>query len=272
MSILSSLPNWQKDLLRHTALHIPGVFETFCVDDELKHTKEAVVLIYSDGAMGNSSLTPSLKACGQGVVRQSHFLYPKKLKAHQIRLRQRAEPLRLYKWLIEQRRRVKIITMTRQPHTQYISRYFKKMNRTGVLETFTNDQILRNISKELEDINYFDWFDEEMKPCTGIDAYDYEFPTVQGSRIIESENIDILVMQSELDNDIKNSLIRDFTGFQTFMWNDSGNSASNDGYRHMYKDFYARFELSEKAVENLTTNKYFTHFYGINMLKFRGTN
>jgi hypothetical protein len=270
MRLLSSLPDWQKKFLRHIAIHVPGIFETFCVDDELKNAEGPVVLVYSDGAMGNSSLTPSLKSCGQGVVRQSHFLYPKNLKAHQIRLGQRAEPLKLYKWLIEKRREVKMITMTRQPHTQYISRYFKQINRNGMIKSLSIDEIINRITQDLEQIEYFDWFAEEMKPCTGIDVYDHDFPTTDGYRIIESENIGILVINSELRNEQKDKLIRDYTGFQNFAWKVSGNSAEKDGYMGIYHDFFARFELSEKAIENLAASKYLTHFYGKDALAFKG--
>jgi hypothetical protein len=237
------------------------------------------VLVYQMGKVGSSSVYFSIKKLGIKPVFHPHFLLPflvkedrdvfdesvkysLKMKLKRILARRNGDFI--YKNVIIPQKKVKVISLTREPISRNISAFFQSFEReTGKSFEKSNFTI-----QELADIFLrfyphhipLQWFDENIQKCLGIDVYDYSFPKEQGFLSIHKDNIDLLIIKSEISDDVKEKAIANFLGIEKFKLS-RVNVGENKSYSQMYEAFKKTLSLPSSYVEDMCNSKYFNHFY-----------
>lgn len=99
----------------------------------------------------------------------------------------------------------------------------------------------------------------------GIDIFEHDFPKDKGFKIINKANIDLLIIKIELENDIKESIIKDFLQLDEFELINS-NVSSEKNYHELYTSFKNIIRLDADYINLFYNSKMANHFYSINEL------
>ncbi len=103
-------------------------------------------------------------------------------------------------------KKVKIISLVRDPIARALSDYFYGMEIYGYIRDYLPirpdiyQAIIAFMEEEVKrgDFGYvFDWFDLEIKDMFGIDIYQYDFDKEKGYQIICKDNIELLLIKME---------------------------------------------------------------------------
>jgi len=256
----------------------------------LNSVEETPIIIYQPGKVGSNTVANSLRACGTEVIRLHGIEYSSMLD-QDFELRQ------CFIECVKRARKVKMITLFREPVSKDIGHFFQKIDIEesdigwiikGLLEknfqqSFLNylsvvtpfdftvqnkkDKISKEVICHIDAIGQrskygalWGWFDEELNKNFGIDILSKEFDTDKGYTIIESGNIELLIMKMEKLNSLE-EVIRDFTGNSMFKIT-SVNQAETKSYRYAYKQFQDEVVLPREYVDfYYKDNPYINHFY-----------
>ncbi|MFX0093127.1 MAG: putative capsular polysaccharide synthesis family protein [Candidatus Hodarchaeota archaeon] len=251
-------------------LYFPRVWFCFkyrSLDRRIKE-KDLVILVFQMGKVGSRTITRSLEVLdiptyhvhnlvcmSEEIVGNSFFA---ELNARYI-----------YKHLIKglNCRKLKIISLVREPVVRNISAFFARINTTSDYLS----SIARQKSLTLENLldifqNYFPhdqpltWFDMELKPVFGIDVYNEPFPQTQGYKIYTGDHPDLLLLKLETLNDCAQEAFEKFLGIENFTML-KANIARHKAYYPLYQHFLSAKLLPQPYIERMYASKYARHFY-----------
>ena len=124
----------------------------------------------------------------------------------------------IWKNMQNERQKIKIITLVRDPVMRSISAIFQCIfpNCVSDMELGKNlyDNVLLYIKKDAEYGKYgymFEWFNDELRNLTGIDIYKYDFNKDDGYGIIKDQKYEILCLTME-KLDQNEEVIKNFIG------------------------------------------------------------
>lgn len=168
---------------------------------------------------------------------------------------------------ILKRKKVKIITLVRDPYKRNLSMFFQDLshwvyNYMGAqgADCRTDDSgFLFDVFESSFDHDYLhSWFDKEIRRLTGIDIYESSFSS-QGFSIYKNGKFEVLLLRAEdLNNNM--DIIEKFLGIELKV------SSSNLGEKKWYSSLYREFKIqAEKKLLNyqdsLKESKFYKHFY-----------
>lgn len=186
-----------------------------------------------------------------------------------------------------QNKRIRLITLTREPISYFVSCYFQvlpiflphliKGNPIDpacvpeVLNHFQNyldknEEELR-LSSDIRDrimyrqmTNPRTWFDLELKTVLGIDIYAQQFDQTRGYEIRSYEFVDMLVVRFE---DIQRCLIQ---ALEEFLRTErltviNENMAKDKPYRLVYEEFLKQVRIPDSFLDRHYESKYAHFFY-----------
>jgi len=258
------------------------------------------ILIYQMGKVGSSSIRNSLFRCRDPrtrLVLMSHEYFPIRDRdpdriaiepayrdmlereiAHEQRVfqqfslrkrlgrrfREKFYAERIYKAYVRSQRRLKVITLVREPVANNISMFFQLLGRY----IGTDSEITDYDIDELAGIfigNYMHarpltWLDAEIKTNFGIDVYQKPFPIHQGYTVITQGKTSLLVLRCELDDRMKSQAIADFLGLDGFEIVHS-NVGSNKPYADLYAEFKRRISIPPALLDQMYNSRFSRHFY-----------
>jgi hypothetical protein len=258
------------------------------------------ILIYQMGKVGSSSLRNSLFRCPNPrtrLVLMSHEYFPirnrepdritteptlRDMLAREIaheqhvyqqlslrkrlgrRFREKFYAEMIYKRYVRPKRRLKVITLVREPVALNISMFFQLLRRY----VGRNVEPLECDTDELTDIfikNYMHWrpltwLDAEIKTSFGIDIYQHPFPVEQGYTVISEGNTGLLVLRCELDDQTKKRAIADFLNLDEFEIVRS-NVRSEKPEARKYADFKQRIRMPPALLDQMYDSKFARHFF-----------
>lgn len=235
---------------------------------------EPTVIVYQMAKVGSSTITAALKNFGGMHVFQVHLMSADNVE--RWRVGQRKLPLArfqtgvdivgplLYKGLIEPGRKVKIITLVRDPIARNCSFYFHNLDALLQTECAHEHVALSRLVGEFR--NRFDhqgclrWFDTDFKPVLGVDIYEHPFPHDKGHLRVANERHDILVIRTDLDDASKKKCVEEFLGIQGLSLAPR-NVGSQKPYAATYRKFLDALELPESYVNEMLDSKYTRHFF-----------
>lgn len=240
-------------------LRLPNRLLKVFFDQTLKHGLSIPpVLIYSTGKVGSTSILKSLRKHYQGVVVAGERWFTPRHKVHRY----------LYDWSIVRRMPLKVISMVREPVSLNISRFFQNLEHDRIAGISYSDSL--NLSTEqlaaifLSTFKHHEkpltWFDTQMKPTFGIDVFSKPFPQ-SGTCIYRNNNIELLVMRSELPDAEKAKAIASFLDLDCLEIQRK-NVGEEKRYAKAYVDFKCKVRLPADYIQKMTSSKYFNHFYG----------
>lgn len=225
-------------------------------------------LVYSEGRAGTVSLYNSLVGQGFKPSIHSHMLNPDNIKkAYYPPTR---NGLVYYRAIVRKQKPIKLLTITRNPIDRCISWFFRELSKMpGDPEQLRVDKAVELFIELHESYIPPDWFTHEMKPVLGIDIYQYDFPIDKGYLLLRKDNVDMLMMRLELDNSIRENLLRDFLPADSFTWNREQNSIALTKIASLYKKFKMEAAIPEDLLRTIVREHYASKFYSEEFLESR---
>jgi hypothetical protein len=258
------------------------------------------ILIYQMGKVGSSSIRNSLFRCPDPrtrLVLMSHEYFPirnrdpeliaiepeyRDMLAREIahekrvyqqfslrkrlgrRFREKFYVEMIYRNYIRPKRRVKVITLVREPVANNVSMFFQLLRRyigpdVEPSECATDKLIGIFIEKYMH-ARPLTWLDAEVKTHFGIDIYQHPFPIEQGYTTITRENVSLLLLRCELDDRTKARAIADFIGLDEFEIVRS-NTRSEKPEAEKYEEFKRMIRVPPALLDLMYDSKFARHFY-----------
>lgn len=233
------------------------------------HSKRPLVLVYTKGKTGSSTIFSSLHKKGVKRVFQLHTLDHDTIVNRLDKHRESSENFptsiinsRVLKKevnkLVERGDRVNIITLIREPLSNYLSSFFQ--NKKKLEGTFNDDADLLAVLKEQFNTES-DWFDRELRGKFDLDVFEYSFPTDLGYLTIDKGNIKVLLLRTDkIDESGAQALQMLFPELKKI--DIVGDNISKekdyfDSYEHVKKNF----RLSRDELREIYKSKLSTHFF-----------
>lgn len=243
---------------RWRSLHLPIVFGY-----------SSPIIVYQMGKVGSTSIVNSLKKYGLTAY-HVHRINPQNIESVRLEhLRKGKSPpdetlgLRLHKY-IKQGKKLKIITLVREPIGRNISAFFQNFEVfAGIKYTnskFSAEELADKFIAEYNHSVPLTWFDVEIRETLGIDIYKYPFPKERGYVRIKRHQFDILILKSEIDDSVKEKCIMEYLGLDEFKIIRE-NVGKNKEYYITYRQFLDAIMLPECYLEMMCNSKYTKHFY-----------
>jgi hypothetical protein len=171
--------------------------------------------------------------------------------------------LRLRNELIDRAGRAAIVTLVREPIARNISSYFEHLdaiwNMPNAHESVSLELLIEGFRNRYTHEEPLTWFNDEMLPVTGIDVYEYPFPA-SGHVVVRRENVDLLIMKSELPDGTKAAALSQFLGMRGLALAPA-NRTLDKTKGLMYRQFLDALQLGDEYVERMLENRFARHFY-----------
>jgi len=187
------------------------------------------------------------------------------------------------KYIIIPRKRAKIISLVRNPIDNMLS-VFARDYLTAKSETHNadkNDLSQQFVVEYLQSDCYLyqlEWFNLEFKSVLGINIYDYPFDKQQGHAQFQQGLYDVLIVQTEINDDKKASLVSKFLGLSNFtmlprssiLYTISGLPPGMPGEKASYSDQYKllkrHISIPEKYLDIILNSEFSQHFFSKDLL------
>lgn len=203
------------------------------------------VLLYQMSKTGSRSIRESLLQAGYPTARTHRMRYG-------------------YLRLLKRKKKLKMITLVREPLGRHVSHYFHNFHHhVGTEFRHSNHSIAELGEIFLHDPQFQQppvWFDEHLKAEFGLDIFAFPFPKKQGYTIIQHENIELLAVKLELADEIKIDAISEFLDIRPFPMART-NIANKKGYADTYKSFRKTFPFPKSFLDSMYNSRYARHFY-----------
>jgi len=105
-----------------------------------------------------------------------------------------------------------------------------------------------------------DWFDNHLKDGIGVDVYESAFEKTKDYTAIKSDQTDILLLKTTLDDTLKSKLIGDFCGVENFTL-ENYNVTDAQKRATLYTDFKSYIRFPKSYLESQLESKYMNHFF-----------
>ena len=180
------------------------------------------------------------------------------------RLRERFYTERIYQAYVRPRKPLRVITLVREPVANNVSMFFEVFDHyagTSAAESSLDvDQMIDLFLTRYMHWRPLTWFDAELKTTLGVDVFQQPFDCARGFAEIASDQVQLLVMKSELDDNSKARAIADFLGLDSFSIVRS-NVSSNRSHATRYDEFKRRIRVPDWLLDEMYNSKYARHFY-----------
>ena len=234
--------------------------------------RQEPVIIYQMGKVGSAGLAASIEACGHPFSFHIHRLNPANMDRVERMFAARGLPpvsyipteRMLYRHVVRPRRRARFITLVRDPIARNLSAFFENFElMTGVQyadSQFSPEEIIRIYRDRGDHDLPLTWFDDEMKAALGIDVFSHPFPADLGYARIQQGNFELLVLQLETEDRLKEQVIADFLGLPDFKLLRTNVGAKKD-YARDYREFTQRITFEPEYLDGMYSSRYVRHFY-----------
>jgi len=168
------------------------------------------------------------------------------------------------KKIINREKSYKIISLYRDPLERNISAFFDVFElHTGKKPSdFNGDfEILKQLYHEkLTHVYPLNWFEKQFFEGTKINVYKEGFDKEKGYQTIIKNNVEVLLINSNVDNQKKEELIVDFCNLKDFKL-ENRNVSSEKEYADYYNEFKKKMRFSSEYLNQLYGSKYVQHFF-----------
>jgi hypothetical protein len=241
---------------------------------KIKFFQDRVILIYTMGKVGSSSLENSindavhLHSLYQNPPNPMHWKLRNPTKYQKVKsyFRSKLNLLALYS-----ARKIDIVTVVRDPMQRNISMYFQTLP-FWLAQGFSEPRIKPIIDSREEGfdviIDGFNkvfnheyaslWFDKEIKRFSKIDVLNQQFDKTLGYKTYKNGKYNLLTIRVDILNKCEN-VIGEFFNLNVSIKNT--NSGENKWYAEAYKRFKSEYVAPPKIVESVTNSKFYKTFF-----------
>ncbi len=171
---------------------------------------------------------------------------------------------------------LRIVTLIRNPADQLVSKFARDAYRadsTNNERSTTSKGIDTNgglteelVAKYLQTGKYLErlnWFDTEFKQVLGVDIYTHPFDKERGVQRFQQGRYSVLVLRSELSDDIKSQALSDFIGVANLNIPRT-NVGEHSPYGEKYAALKAQVKIPEEYWSVIEASPYVQHFLPCN--------
>lgn len=222
-----------------------------------------LTLVFTMGRVGSSAAYRAL-AGNPGQVFHLQSLAPSTLEAWRGRPdeapRHVQESLHAVDALEAHDGRVRVVTLVRDAVERNLSAAYavwRRRHRGADLQSALADG---SVAERWGSFNLglpLRWFDAQLASALGVDPWAHEFPDTGYSAFLDGR-FEVLVLRSDLGNDLKGELLSEFTGHPTEVQTVNA-SSSEDG--ELYEQFCDRVPLTEEWLRSVAESRYMQHFF-----------
>lgn len=225
-----------------------------------------IIIIYSDQKTSSETIKHSILKYYNKPIFKFHYINEFNRKAQRdingFRLRN-FNNIWMYKRMINGKRKMRIITLLRNPIERNISKFFFSFdfysNGKKPCELSFSKQ-LDLFMNNLSNIDGMYYFNNEIEKVLGIDVYKHYFNKQYGYLIIKKDNIQLLILKSEIDDYVKELVLKRFLSLDKLKLKNE-NMAKDKHYSKEYVIFKERVKLSNRLLLKYVNSKYMKHFY-----------
>lgn len=239
----------------------------------LKHMDRVPVLVLTMAKVGSSSVYYSIKQSSKIPVFHIHGLNEEEeLEGIDTCLKSGVYPGRrspvflINEEIIAKENPFRVISLFRNPIERNISAFFDVFElRVGVApEKYqgTMEELEALYHKHMQHSYVLEWFDKHFYDGTGVDIYATPFDVEAQFKKYRSNGMDILIMDSAIEDNVKERLISEFCEIEDFKLinkNITGQRKSSS----LYADFKRQVRFSEQYLSRLLDSKYAVHFFSV---------
>ncbi len=248
--------------------------------------RKELLFIYQMGSVGSLTVLNSLRASGfNGLIYHNHFLtedglnslqelkketyrdwskYPAITKRHIL---QSSFVMRQLREGYLKGRKLKIVTLVREPVARNISRFFQdyKLKLLDFKHKYDNRddflyEIIKYFFEEYPHETTLTWFDRELNSVFGVDVFASQFPRSKGYKVYKGELADVLLLKTESLHECSQDAFKEFLNIGKFNLL-SINNANEKEYFTIYRDFKDSIILPDYYMDRMYNSKYSQHFY-----------
>ncbi|MGF1480006.1 MAG: putative capsular polysaccharide synthesis family protein [Cyanophyceae cyanobacterium] len=239
---------------------------------------DKLFIVYSDGKVGSTTLTVSLRKNFPGqFVFHIHRLTQESIAQAESYYKNRCKPsmipdnviqskfLQIYLKTISKNCEVYFFSLVRDPVSALISgycqSYFYSRKKTSQSEDEIVGSIIQNIlerfqSKKIQE--RLDWIDQELNQALDYNIYAEEFNKEKGYKIYRSKSL--LVIKLESFNSQCADAMKEFLGCHEFAIKEN-NKAEQSSYYPVYQKVKRSIKLPRETLDKIYTSKYVEYFY-----------
>ena len=184
------------------------------VSRSTKYKQHVDVVVYTMGKVGSSSVSTSLIAAGFSCLdihfwekgRYLEFLAHTMSDPEVPVIPKHAIETLMARNALAKQKRLKIISLVRNPIMRNISAVFQNMPKSASGDMEQMIARLRNYSVRMPD----HWFEKDFIPTTGLNVLEMDLDRSADHYRFETDLFDILIMKLEIEDERKSALISQF--------------------------------------------------------------
>ena len=104
------------------------------------------------------------------------------------------------------------------------------------------------------------WYGQQFFSATEIDVYKSPLDKIKGYSITRHNKVELLLINTKVENSLKEKLIKDFCKIDNFKLIDT-NITTHGKASNLYTDFKEYIRFNETYLSRLLNSKYFDHFF-----------
>lgn len=251
--------------------HIKDRWVLWQQERQLKNRTQDPILVFTMAKVGSLSVYNSIKNQSDIPCFHIHSLSEEEaLRTIEICQEKgvypgsRSPAFMLHKHLLRKQETYKVISLFRNPIARNLSAFFEAFEiHMGVpAHLFKGSlQDVETAFHEKLDHSYCkDWFDNHLKPGTGVEVYEHAFAKEKGHAILEGNETEVLLLKSSLDDVLKSKLVGDFCDIKDFSIKNVNVTNTKKGAT-LYGEFKSYIRFSKSYLEDQLESKYMNHFF-----------
>lgn len=166
--------------------------------------------------------------------------------------------------IIKKMKPYKIICLFRDPIERNISAFFEvfELHTGEKTAEFTGDfeKMKLLYYEKLNHTFPLNWFEKQFFEATDINVFDYNYNKEKGYQLLKKDHIEVLLINSNVTDSLKEELICDFCDLKTFNLKNR-NVSSTKEYADYYKEFKNNIKFSKEYLNKLYDSNYAKHFF-----------
>ena len=276
-----------RKLLRNVRQSIGSSYAISSVYHEIRLRREArksdsPVIVFQMGKVGSTTIVKALhESMSETPVFHVHFLSEEGVADAKHRLRELTKRSNANAWCLYESdfvrryllkrdagQKLKLVTLFREPVSRNISSFFYNVHKyvPGFNQySIEDDRWLSELTncylKQFPEHDYsLNWFDLEMKKAFDVDVYDYQFEKEYGYTIIQTDDVDILILKLEKLKEISGQALSDYFRVGNIRLK-TENTSDEQSYTEFYKRFIESVKLPEWYLDTMYDSRYMRHFY-----------
>ncbi len=255
---MNNLKNWLRRAVYSLKYHI----------DNLKLPNSPLILVYSKGKTGTTTVFDTIRGAGKNNVFQLHTLNEATISERKLSYRKTKalypsafiNSLYLKRKLVgimEAKKKIEIVTVVRDPLAITLSSFFQNKEKHYRRE-LSSVEIL-DVLRESE-IENGKWFDSELLQQFGFNIFEKDFNKSAGYHIYENDNVRLLVVKLEMVNETLTQALSSFFAIEEMDLIKS-NQMQDKSYRELYTTVKNNFRFKETELKEMYNTRYMNQFY-----------